>query len=1052
MRWMLVLCLLATLPLAAQEVVTLAEKSAHVTPGPITGPGSIGITVRTDHAGDWFVALEMTPPEHPELIGIPFSVDNAKTPVVHQPWDQACKPTFVLTGRGPWRQTLLLTPVTFPAGEHRFQLDVPPGSTVRGFTFYPALAATVVLNIPLERRVAFPGEKLSGTLTAKMAGRGTLYLDQLRLADGPEANWDRDARVVPIARRGEQAVWLTPGAAVNVSFPTDRYGLLGATLVLSDGERLWAGYLGAALVAPKRAMTLAPDGRCLVSAQPDTPPWKLALLKRAGVDWLRTEIGWSAFEPTKGVYDWHGLDPFFTACRADGLCVMNLASHAPRWAQPVGDFADVPYKDYTIKLDDAPGREFLPDWTRAWTAYLTRYRDVSRAVNLWNEPWEGGGISGWKSTGEHYRALLTGLKTARDAVDPAIKIVAPDSSSEADWKIFAAGKQDDIDVISTHYEWPKAATAYALAHYYHKEVWETETWEAWEGDAATVRRTLYNLALGAHVVSYWHRDNCLDPAGNPTPELTTLSAMQGMLAGTAFREIVHPERPPFVLLFTGKGRQVAAITTTLALDPTHADGDFRGQFADNHCTMELPDPFHRIRACDLYGNPLPVTRTWWKVRLPVGSDVRYLVYHGSAKRFKATLAKAIYPGLRPVEIVLHDILADRQEPEIRITLRNAYSVALPVTVSLDLPDAPHKSAIARFWAHLPAQQSFTAPARMTVTLPPAGEQTVAFTLLADYRAPAPGNRYHVTIHVQSPCGEASLEETLSVATITTIKQHDAFDETDRAWQRTTPVYLLPNHTRALPALTTWLPWPAFTKAVDESSAEVALATDADNLYLIARVKDGTPRMLPSVLSGKTPHVMQNAPADYMYREMAPWPERDGDSLELSLGRIDGNPWLPKYEVYPPTSPLYHLGAYVPARNVFLLYPTAEGGAEVLQLRAGDWYYAHPLPMDYAWMAEHCRVPGARVQARRDKDGYVLTAALPWASMPDVPHAPGSRLRLNLRLRDATPTAPLAWAGSPEAGGRQVLWSKGRSIAGRTPLDYVPCGREQWSADTEFGVE
>jgi hypothetical protein len=1032
MRWMLTLCLLAALPVVAHAASNLAASRVHA--ALVNG----AVTVHVATPGTWYLAVDAPATE----TRVSVVIDD-KPQVISQPWDKPCYATILATGTRKQPERLLLTPLVLAAGEHTITI-----AHATGVTFYPAFDPGAALAVPREARVAFPGDTVTGTLTVKTAARGTLYLDQLRLADqGDDPGWNRGSRVIAIARRREQRVRLTPGSAVAVPFPTDRLGLLGATLVLRDGDRLWVGALGTVLVAPQREMAFAPAGRMLATAFPDTPPWKLALLKRAGVDWLRTEIGWSNFEPRKGEYDWRGLDPFFAACRTNGLYVMNLASHAPRWAQPTGDFADVPYKDFKIKLDDAPGRDFFPDWTRAWTAYLTRYRDVSRAINLWNEPWEGGGISGWKSTGAHYRALLTGLKVARDAVDPGITIVAADCSHDTEWKIFSAGQADDIDVISTHYEHPKIATAYAQARHFRKEVWETETWEAWQGDAATTHRALYNLALGAKVVSYWHRDNLLDAQGNPSPELATLSALQGMLAGTAFREIVHPERPPFVLLFAGKDRQVAAVTTTLAPDAKDAGGEFRGQFAASRCTMVLDDPQRRCRPYDLYGNPLPAVRKGRTLRVPVDADVRYLVYQGSAGAFQEALTKAVYPGLRPVEIVFHDIPAKREPLEIRVTLRNATPNALPATVMLrDLTPLAQPPALAA-----PDALAVVTPATQQLVVPPAGAVDVIFQ--HDLRQCVNlDNLYTYRVQVDTPQGQASAEETLSVATIHTLAQHGALDEHDAAWRQATPVVVTPKRQPTRPqAWEAWQSWAQYLANHAESSAEVAFATDADHLYLIARVKDGTPRLLPSVLGGKTPHVMQNAPADYMYREMAPWPERDGDALTLSLGRIDGNPWLPRYEVFPPASPLYHLGAYVPARYVFLLYPTAEG-AEVLRLRAGEWYYAHPLPMDYAWMAEHCRVPGARVHARRDKDGYVLTAALPWAAMPDVPHAKGDRIRLNLRLRDAAPGAPLAWAGSPEAAGRQVLWSKGRSLAGRAPLDYSPCGREQWSADTEFGFE
>jgi len=1005
--------------------------------------GRVVWRLATGHAVTVYAELAATTPAQlgAETIAYTFSLDG--TPLLAPQGDSTgYQPYFVVSGRDEMRRLRFLLPITLTAGTHELALVIPPGARVSRVILYPALPKlTVTLAVPEAQRVIFPGEQAVGTV--RLVGLGArpltaqLAIDQLRLADAlPNSDWSPDIRVVPFTRRTTRTLHVSPRngeAELAFPFPSNRYGLYGATLTIDDGAQRWAGYLGAVAVVPYRETgRLNPNGLFLASIAPDTPIWQLHASKRAGVDWLRTEIGWSNFEPEPGRFDWSHLDPFFAACKQEGLCVMNLASHAPGWAQPKGTFADIPYKDYTIKLDDAPGRDFLPAWEHAWAVYLARYREVSRAITLWNEPWEGGGISGWKSSGEHYRALLAALARARGAVDPSIKIVAADCSHDTDWKILTAGRQDDLDVISTHYEWPRLATAYAMARVFHKEVWETETWESWQGDAPTVRRILYNLTLGAHVLSYWHRGTLVDNAGNPTPELVTLAGTRHLLDGVNFARVMHPERPPFVLLFTSADRQIAAVTTTLALSAQHPDGQFRRQFADASAEMHLNDPRQRCRAYDLYGNPLPLRRRGNTLLLPVDAEVRYLEYRGPATDFSAALSRATYPGLRPVEIVLHDLPARlAHQPLLAVTLRNAHPTPLSGMVTVSAPGL-----------------IFTRPAQ-PLALPPTGELTVNFPVLR--ASPTGSNRYPVHVQVHTSKGDASLDESISVATIV----HGTPDPTrETSWEAlgATPVYLLPHPEKAPASLSPWLPWVQYSKAVEESTAEVAFASDDAYLYLLARVKDSTPRWLPSILAGKNLHLMQNPPADYVYREMAPWPERDGDSLEITLGPVTRATQVAKYEVYAPDNPLYRFGAYLPALYSYLLYPTRDGGAEVLRLRTPDFYYAHPLPMDYTWMAQHCRVNGATVTVRHELDGYVLSAALPWSELRDVPHAPGDHLRLNIRLRDATPGAPLAWAGSSEAAGRQLSWSTNRSIAGIIALDYTPCGRSQWSADTEWGFD
>jgi hypothetical protein len=78
-------------------------------------------------------------------------------------------------------------------------------------------------------------------------------------------------------------------------------------------------------------------------------------------------------------------------------------------------------------------------------------------------------------------------------------VIAADSAHNTLWKMYAAGRAEDIDVISVHYEKPALSTAYGLARAYGDEVWDTESWMNYRGDTNALRYALWELAHGARL-------------------------------------------------------------------------------------------------------------------------------------------------------------------------------------------------------------------------------------------------------------------------------------------------------------------------------------------------------------------------------------------------------------------------------------------------------------------------------------------------------------------------------------------------------------------------
>jgi len=326
-----------------------------------------------------------------------------------------------------------------------------------------------------------------------------------------------------------------------------------------------------------------------------------------------------------------------------------------------------------------------------------------------------------------------------------------------------------------------------------------------------------------------------------------------------------------------------------------------------------------------------------------------------------------------------------------------------------------------------------------------GESTRFGFRIADCRLA--GNAFPVTARVSSRPASATEAETLvtemtevlSVATIVnaSIKVDGFLDEWPKAGA--VPVLATRSEDAALRTKPLWCPWSELRQAALGTFARVAFAWDNTNLYVMAQVYDPEATRVPSLLSGVDRHQWQNAPADYIYYLPGPWPGSTGDGVLLSMDSANRSEWVRRYEEFPPDSNSYHLGSVLAGRYQYQVYPTREGGTEVFRFRTPDFYYRHQLPLNYARLAVSCAVPQAAAVCKRRTDTWYYEAAIPWSELGRLPHGKGQRLRINFRINDDT-------------AAQGLVWSKNRSVAVPTYLDFEPTWVLDWSSETEWGFD
>ncbi len=170
---------------------------------------------------------------------------------------------------------------------------------------------------------------------------------------------------------------------------------------------------------------------------------EFALMKKAGIRWLRTGFVWAAIMKKDGRFVYDNHDAVVAAAEKHDISIMGLLHGAPRWAKPI--------------------HEHHEPWLRFVEKTVKRYAGRVPAWQVWNEP----NIPGfWENPDpDHYAALLKPTYKLITSIDPKAKVVFG-GNSQFDWNFMDRVLQlapDAFDVMAVHpygYALTKAPEAY----------------------------------------------------------------------------------------------------------------------------------------------------------------------------------------------------------------------------------------------------------------------------------------------------------------------------------------------------------------------------------------------------------------------------------------------------------------------------------------------------------------------------------------------------------------------------------------------------------------
>jgi len=570
---------------------------------------------------------------------------------------------------------------------------------------------------------------------------------------------------------------------------------------------------------------------------------------RMGIRGWRSELSWN--EAEDGTTDWTYFDALFSAAKDSGCQIMvTLGGHGGwKW----------PFKGYQIPaaVSHNPDWEFNPYWAQAdwlcapelypryekWIAeFCQRYWENGKG-GLWglenfNEPWEGGGISGWARDMIQYREIQRTIARGARAVSPDIRLLAASSIMNTEDKLYPDGTDEFdqyVDIFTDHYVVPSMCYGPMVAKSRGKGSMETETWfvgTEWQLPQGVVQF----MAAGQDRISPWHPRALFDmvPGGDersiiPSPVVTASAAFNYFVTGKSFEKMVFLTHLPWVFQF-GKDDDKDALLVMFG-QLTNISGsnpkDLPWSQVDVVAggVMEIDNADGLLKFYDLAGNPVYVGEK--VVKLPMNIFPSYITCEKGPKAAAERLAKMKITGKRPVEILPKDFTT-------RVTAKGA-------VLTVDVHNCLNREIKGTLAAKAPAEITLAKP-EQAVELAAGETKTLTFTI--SKATALETNAYAFEFYFASDAGRAAYKESLNVAIAPkrTITVDGKLDD----WNDVPAVSAVGTVEQLDPIEVLHKPWETLVKEDSRATRGwLKMAWDENYLYLCAQVDDQTPEKSPS---------------------------------------------------------------------------------------------------------------------------------------------------------------------------------------------------------------
>lgn len=755
-------------------------------------------------------------------------------------------------------------------------------------------------------------------------------------------------------------------------------------------------------------------------------PSRAKVYARIGIRGWRTEGSWNSHKD--GTPNWEKYDEIFAAAKEAGCKIMSTPGATPDWTWPFAPQqtpAAVPLdwdgSPYGGRSDWVCDPKYYPIYEKWMADFARRYWENGNGalwgVENYNEPWEGGGISGWARDCLQYREIQKLITRAVKSVDPRIKVLGASSIMNTEDKLYSEGGNEMdpfIDVFTDHYVVPRGCYGPMIARARGKKSMETETWFVGT-EYQLPQGAAQFLASGQNSVSPWHPRVLFEtvPGGNdeaiiPSPVVAATAAFNYFVTGRPFEKMVFKDHLPWVFQF-GKDDDPNALVVVFGQLVSIGSTDARDRLwhqvdSSPGGEMVIDNSDGLLRFYDLSGNPAYVGEK--TIKLPMSIFPSYITCAKGPKAAVERLAQAQITGKRPVEILPRDFK----------TLVTAKDAAL----SVGLHNCLNRTIKGKLTVKGPPEVSL-ATTSQDVELA-AGETKSLWFPLAK-ATPQESNAYPFEFSFTSDGGNADYKEVLScaVAPMAKISVDGNLDD----WKDIPGVTVFGKDDSVDSIEVLRRPWLALKESHPGLvSGRLKMAWDNEYLYVAAQVNDPTDQKNARAMKGRDENkyfhtkasddrepykswLAKNAPGrsfaevPYVYADNPENPRNPElptipfrrDRLQLAFdvnagwhGMVDDTSRVP-----------YGFHAVPDTDYEFSLYGCQGGASELWRHLAPGVPRIHDWPRQPRGKTTTGEVTEARHVVKRDGNLYIYELAIPKSEIADLKLEPGTDFGFTFKI-------------------------------------------------------
>ncbi|MBS3762639.1 MAG: hypothetical protein KGZ25_04955, partial [Planctomycetes bacterium] len=640
----------------------------------------------------------------------------------------------------------------------------------------------------------------------------------------------------------------------------ERFGTY-ALVAERDGDRYFLGTLAR---VPEVAEGTSDNTPIMGEGAMMKSPHGATAQARMGIRVIRS--GTSPNIGEDGTMNWGKLDDKMGKLEDGGLQAMITLGAHPKWSWPFSphqtpaavkpgwdgnpywgntDWMGTP--DFWTPQDEREDGEICPlgRWVEAFARrYWKDGEGALWGVENFNEPWEGGSISGRASDIPQYRSMHKAIARALRRVSEDIKVLGCSSEMNTEDKLFSDPDEDGnypmtdyIDVFTSHYGTPPGCYGPLAAEARGKISIETETWLA-ISEYLLPQLASQLMASGQKIVILWHPKTVYtsvpgvdDKWHMPTTVASATAAFNHFVTGREFERLIFHDHLPWLFQFGEDDDPEALVVMFGQLisrqGPSPEDSPkFRiwsqVDAVPEGGTITIDNSDDLIDFYDLAGNPMYEDRD--EVRIQLDQRPTYMRSEEGPTAIADRIRKAEIRDRVPSEILPRDItcLLDDEDAELQVEVTNRLNRPISGTFEVKAPAGIQLASESE-----------------NVELE-AGEERLLSFAISD-ATPNKANAYEFSFSFDTDAGLAEYSEVLHVTAVPRLTPTIDGDLAD--WEDVPSITVrgmrdMPHDLSEL-ARRPWL--EARELEPDDTAAEFRMAWDEEHIYVAARVYDSTPQ-------------------------------------------------------------------------------------------------------------------------------------------------------------------------------------------------------------------